>query len=156
MAPKVVASAANSANATSSNADKTSTSTTTANSTGAAAAKTRGRKPKEIKFDKNGKPINRKKARHESYSKYVYKVLKQVHPDVGISKSSMGIMNNFIEDIFNRLGTQSSRYVNYNKKLTLSNTELQTATRFLLPPKLSEHAVSEATKAVSKFVNYRT
>ena len=37
-----------------------------------------------------------KKHKHsckEIYSVYVYKVLKQVHPDTGISSKAMGIMN---------------------------------------------------------------
>ena len=39
---------------------------------------------------KDGK--KRKRSRKESYSVYVYKVLKQVHPDTGISSKAMGIM----------------------------------------------------------------
>ena len=35
----------------------------------------------------------RKKKRKETYSFYIYKVLKQVHPDVGISAKAMSIMN---------------------------------------------------------------
>ena len=42
----------------------------------------------------------RKRSRKESYSVYVYKVLKQVHPDTGILSKAMGIMNSFINDIF--------------------------------------------------------
>uniref|UniRef100_A0AAZ3RMS3 Core Histone H2A/H2B/H3 domain-containing protein n=1 Tax=Oncorhynchus tshawytscha TaxID=74940 RepID=A0AAZ3RMS3_ONCTS len=40
---------------------------------------------------KGGK--KRRKSRKESYAIYVYKVLKQVHPDTGISSKAMGIMN---------------------------------------------------------------
>ena len=43
------------------------------------------------------------KKRTESYSTYIYKVLKQVHPDTGISKKGMSIMNSFINDIFERI-----------------------------------------------------
>ena len=42
----------------------------------------------------------RKKRRKESYSIYIYKVLKQVHPDTGISSKAMSIMNSFVNDIF--------------------------------------------------------
>ena len=42
----------------------------------------------------------RSKKRTESYATYIYKVLKQVHPDTGISKKGMSIMNSFIKDIF--------------------------------------------------------
>ena len=41
---------------------------------------------------KSAKPaakVGRKKARKESFSIYIYKVLKQVHPDTGISSKSM-------------------------------------------------------------------
>ncbi|XP_039591854.1 uncharacterized protein LOC120515170 [Polypterus senegalus] len=50
---------------------------------------------------KGGK--KRRKTRKESYSIYVYKVLKQVHPDTGISSKAMGIMNSFVNDIFERI-----------------------------------------------------
>ena len=32
----------------------------------------------------------------ETYKIYIYKVLKQVHPDTGISSKAMSIMNSFI------------------------------------------------------------
>ncbi|KAE8728266.1 Histone H2B [Hibiscus syriacus] len=39
----------------------------------------------------------------ETYKIYIFKVLKQVHPDIGISNKAMGIMNSFINDIFEKL-----------------------------------------------------
>ena len=42
----------------------------------------------------------RSKKRVESYSTYIYKVLKQVHPDIGISSKAMGIMNSLVFFIF--------------------------------------------------------
>jgi len=89
--------------------------------------------------------------RVESYSSYIYKVLKQVHPNTGISKRGMSILNSFINDIFERLALEASRLSRYNKKSTLSSREIQTAVRLLLPGELSKHAVSEGTKAVTKF-----
>ena len=41
----------------------------------------------------------RKKKRKESYSIYIYKVLKQVHPDTGVSSKAMSIMNSFVNYI---------------------------------------------------------
>ena len=93
----------------------------------------------------------RKKSRLESYATYIYKVLKQVHPDTGISKKSMSIMNSFIGDVFGRIATEAGHLVQYNKKMTLSSREIQTACRLVLPGELSKHAVSEGTKAVTKF-----
>ena len=42
------------------------------------------------------------------YSVYVYKVLKQVHPDTGILSKAMGIMNS-VNDIFERIAGEASR-----------------------------------------------
>ena len=45
----------------------------------------------------------RKAKRKESFSIYVYKVLKQVHPEVGISSKAMNIMESFCNDLFERI-----------------------------------------------------
>ena len=91
------------------------------------------------------------KKRVETFSVYIYRVLKQVHPETGISKRSMHIMNSFIGDIFEKVALESSKLVRYNKKHTLSSREVQTAVRLLLPGELAKHAVSEGTKAVTKY-----
>jgi hypothetical protein len=45
----------------------------------------------------------RKSSKHETYKIYIYKVLKQVHPDTGISSKAMSILNSFINDIFEKV-----------------------------------------------------
>lgn len=95
----------------------------------------------------------RTKKRREAYSIYIYKVLKQVHPDTGISGKAMDIMNSFVNDIFERIAAEASRLANYNKKSTISSREIQTAVRLLLPGELAKHAVSEGTKAVTKYTS---
>ncbi|XP_059498384.1 late histone H2B.L4-like [Stegostoma tigrinum] len=95
----------------------------------------------------------RKRSRKESYSIYIYKVLKQVHPDTGISSKAMSIMNSFVNDIFERIAGEASRLAHYNKRRTISSREIQTAVRLLLPGELAKHAVSEGTKAVTKYTS---
>ena len=95
----------------------------------------------------------RRGKRKESYAIYIYKVLKQVHPDTGISSKAMGIMNSFVNDIFERIATEASGLAHYNKKSTISSREIQTTIRLLLPGELAKHAVSEGTKAVTKYIN---
>jgi len=89
--------------------------------------------------------------RTETFSVYIYRVLKQVHPETGISKRSMQILNSFVNDIFEKIALEASKLVRYNKKHTLSSREVQTAVRLLLPGELAKHAVSEGTKAVTKY-----
>merc|ERR1712239_84157 len=64
----------------------------------AAAPKQRGRKKGE----------KSKKKRKESYAIYIYNVLKQVHPDTGVSSKAMSIMNSFVNDIFERIAAEAS------------------------------------------------
>ena len=110
--------------------------------------------PKEKKPKAEGeKKKGRKKRRSESYSIYIYKVLKQVHPDTGISSKGMSIMNSFITDIFDKIANEAGKLVRYNKKGTLSSREIQTAVRLILPGELAKHAVSEGTKAVTKYTS---
>ncbi|XP_067882532.1 histone H2B 1/2-like [Heterodontus francisci] len=100
---------------------------------------------------KGGK--RRRKSRKESYSIYIYKVMKQVHPDTGISSKAMCIMNSFVNDIFGRIAGEASRLAHYNKRSTISSREIQTAVRQLLPGELAKHAVPEGTKAVTKYTS---
>ena len=122
------------------------------------------------------------RAQTESYKIYIYKVLKQVHPDTGISSKAMSIMcvqsahlspppgpsltaaaplpclvdacrNSFINDIFEKIATEAARLARYNKKPTVTSREIQTSVRLILPGELAKHAVSEGTKAVTKFTS---
>ncbi|CAA0815018.1 Histone H2B.3 [Striga hermonthica] len=83
----------------------------------------------------------------------IHQHLKQVHPDIGVSSKAMGIMNSFINDIFEKLAHEASRLARYNKKPTITSREIQTAVRLVLPGELAKHAVSEGTKAVTKFTS---
>ena len=104
------------------------------------------------KVKKEGKK-ERKHSRHETFSVYIYKVLKQVHNDTGISKKSMAIMNSFINDVFERIALEASKLVRYNKKHTLSAREIQSAVKLLLPGELAKHAIIEGAKAVNKIAS---
>ena len=93
----------------------------------------------------------RRRTRKQTYGTYIYKVLKQVHPDVGISSKSMSIMNSFVNDIFERIAGEASRLAHHNKRRTISSREVQTSVRLLLPGELAKHAVSEGGKAMQKY-----
>lgn len=76
-------------------------------------------------------------------------MLKQVHPDTGISTRAMSILNSFVNgmcdtykvlstvsdrvvlDIFERVATEASKLAAYNKKSTISSREIQTSYVFL-------------------------
>ena len=108
---------------------------------------------KAQKATRTGEKKKRRGGRKESYSVYIYRVLKQVHPDTGVSSKAMSIMNSFVNDVFERIAAEASRLAHYNKKSTISSREVQTAVRLILPGELAKHAVSEGTKAVTKYTS---
>jgi histone H2B len=93
----------------------------------------------------------RHKKRSETFSSYIFKVLRQVHPDIGISNKAMLVMNSFVSDIFERIAREGARLVDMNNRNTLGSREVQTAVKLVLPGDLAKHAVSEGSKAVAKF-----
>jgi histone H2B len=95
----------------------------------------------------------KKVSKAESYKVYLYKVLKQVHPDTGVSSKAMSILNSLMNDMFDKIATEAARLSRYGKKPTMTSREVQTAVRLVLPGELSKHAVSEGTKAVTKFTS---
>ncbi|VAH05551.1 unnamed protein product [Triticum turgidum subsp. durum] len=108
-------------------------------------------KPPEGGGEKRGRKKGKKSV--ETYKIYIFKVLKQVHPDIGISSKAMSIMNSFINDIFEKLAGEAAKLARYNKKPTITSREIQTSVRLVLPGELAKHAVSEGTKAVTKFTS---
>ncbi|XP_041039901.1 histone H2B-like [Carcharodon carcharias] len=99
---------------------------------------------------KGGKKWQR--SRKESYPIYISKVMKQVHPNTGISSKAMSVMNLFVNDIFERIAGEASCLAYYNKRSTISSREIQTV---VLPGELAKHAMSERTKAVTKYTSSR-
>ncbi|KAI1718369.1 Paired box domain-containing protein [Ditylenchus destructor] len=100
---------------------------------------------KDVKKKKTGKKVGK------SYGLYLHRVLKQVSPETGISAKGMAVMNSMMNDVFDRIAEEGARLAKYNSKNTISSREIQTAARLVLPGELAKHAVSEGTKAVSKY-----
>jgi len=82
---------------------------------------------------------------------YIYKVLKQVHPDMGISNLAMAIMEDFVSDCLKRIANEAQDLSVFIKKMSITSREIQTSIRLNLPGELAKHAVSEGTKAVTKY-----
>ena len=99
----------------------------------------------------NGERRKRKPKRKESYSVYIYRVLKSLHQPLGISSKAMAIMNSFMNDIFERLASEAAALSKKNKKQTISIRDMQSAVKLVLPSDLAKFSVSEGSKAVAKF-----
>jgi histone H2B len=106
---------------------------------------------KEATGEKKSEKKIRHKKRIETFSTYIFKVLKQVHPEIGISNKAMLVMNSFVTDIFERIAREGAHLVDANEKDTIGSREIQTSVRLVLPGDLAKHALSEGGKAIAKF-----
>ena len=79
---------------------------------------------------------------------YIYRVLKQVHPCCGVSSKAMIVMNNFLNDLYDRIISEARLIAHYNNKSTITSKEIQTAVKLILPGELGKHAVAEGIKAL--------
>lgn len=64
--------------------------------------------------------MRRRKKHGHSYSIYIYKIIKQVHPEIGVTKKSMAIFNSYVDDIFYRICNESKSLVLHRNKQTIS------------------------------------
>ncbi|KAI8508185.1 hypothetical protein Bbelb_144250 [Branchiostoma belcheri] len=90
------------------------------------------------------KKKGRRRKRRETFGVYIYKVLKQ---------QGHGHHELICQRHLERIAAEASRLAHYNKRSTISSREIQTAVRLLLPGELAKHAVSEGTKAVTKYTS---
>ena len=86
-----------------------------------------------------------------TFNSYIFKVMKQVHPETRISKKGITIINNFVEDTFEKIALEASKLCRIHKRMTMNSRDVQSAIRLVLPGELAKHAVSEGTKAMTKF-----
>ena len=93
----------------------------------------------------------RRRRRRETYNIYVYKVLKQVHPEIGVSKKAMAILNSFVNDTFEKIAAEAGKLCKYGNKQTMSARDIQSSCKLILPGELSKHAISEGGKAMQKY-----
>lgn len=93
----------------------------------------------------------RRKRRRESYGIYIYKVLKQAHPKMSVSKKAMSIMNSFVNDIFERIADEASRLANVKRSRVITIREIQNAIRLQLPGELPKYAISQGAQAIFRY-----
>lgn len=99
----------------------------------------------------------------ENFKLYIKKVLKEVHPDMKISQSTVDLLNFTVNKIGIAIVEESNRlihpihYKNHaNEKKTISSREIQTSVKIVIPGELKKQAISQGTKAVTKYTSSQT
>lgn len=110
-----------------------------------------GKKNTTNEVETKVKSAKRRRKRKETYNRYIYKVLKEVCRNSGISTRAMGIMNDFMNDIFERIATEASQLCKKRKSKTLTTRDIKTAVQLILTGELRKLAISGGTKAIHAY-----
>lgn len=136
-----------------------------ADETAPKAARGRGRPSRNKEgVRKDDEAVEKKKVKKKQnveyqYDRYIFKLLKQVHKKMRISKQAMGIMQSCLLDTKERIATEATRLCRIdaqakNKDISqvqMSTRTMQSAVKLVVPGELSKHAVSEGCKVIMQF-----
>ncbi|MBZ3887829.1 Histone H2B type W-T [Sciurus carolinensis] len=86
----------------------------------------------------------------DGFATYFPKMLKHIHSDLSLSRSTVSVLDSFVKDMLDRIASEASRLARQNNRVTITSREIQTAVRLLLPGEIGKHAVYEATRAVGR------
>ncbi|XP_026305449.1 histone H2B type W-T [Piliocolobus tephrosceles] len=86
--------------------------------------------------------------RGDSFATYFRQVLKQVHQGLSLSREAVSVMDSLVHDILDRIATEAGRLARSTKRQTITDWEIRTAVRLLLPGEMGKLAESQGTKAV--------
>ena len=78
--------------------------------------------------------------------------MKQVKPELGISKKAMAQCNQIVAELFERIMDEARKLTLFTKKSTLSSKEIETAIKLLFDGELGKHAVHEGRQSIAKFI----
>lgn len=91
-----------------------------------------------------------------NFSTYIYRVLKQVHPDQGLSGDGLVMLNNIVRILLFRSMKSVNRVMVSTGTKTISAREVQTSVKLLFSEELAKHSLSDGFKAVTKYNAVRT
>lgn len=92
-----------------------------------------------------------KKGKNPEFGAYIYKILKTVEPNVGISGQGMWVINGLVSDFLNRTVDKSFKMAKYDGKTTLKSKHAQGAASNMLTGDMLRLGVAAGTKALVKF-----
>ena len=96
----------------------------------------------------------RHKKEQEDFRNHLFKILKEIYSDTGITRQAMDTLNSIINYLFEVIATEASGIMAESNRTILTANDIQNAIRRILPGELQKHAISEGTKAIVKFKSF--
>jgi histone H2B len=90
----------------------------------------------------------------KSFDLYISKIQKQVHPEHQLTKEAKTKLNTLVQTFVQDFVKYLVLFTEHARKNTIGSREVQSAVRALLKGELAKHAVSEGTKAITRFTSF--
>ena len=85
-----------------------------------------------------------------AFKTYIFRVLKEAAPEMGISQKAMHAMNTMVADKFDGIMSEGRMLVINGKKSTLSSKDCETACKLLIPGELGKGAITQGRQALKE------
>jgi histone H3/H4 len=89
--------------------------------------------------------------KEKSFKVYIIRLLKVVHPGIRLTKSAVEAMDSILRVISDRIVDKALVLTANDDKKTISDREIQTATRLVFPEDFSKQLVTFSAEAIAKF-----
>ena len=82
---------------------------------------------------------------------YIRKVLKQIHPAIGLDANALSVVNQLVTFVLGRIACVVSSLHSAVHHETITAREIETAVRIAFPVELGKHAVAAASNAATRY-----
>ena len=86
-----------------------------------------------------------------SFQTYIFRVLKENNPELGISTKGMALVNSIIAELFEKIMIEARNLMIFSKKHTLSSKEIHSAVRILFPGEIKKLALQTSQASLQKY-----
>ena len=110
------------------------------------------KKEKSDAESNNTKNNKKKIGAYSNLNVFILRLLKDMHPDTGITKNGMKVMNSFNMNMLDTLATEAATLMKYQKAMTLNSNHILGAIKLVLPPELARNAGEECKKVLDTYL----
>jgi len=86
-----------------------------------------------------------------NFSTHISKVLKQVHPNIGVTKQGMKVLNDLVCSAFYNISEEAGKLCKMSRREALSERDMESAVNLILDGGLAKHATNEGKSAVTHY-----
>lgn len=86
-----------------------------------------------------------------SFQTYIFRVVKEVKPELSITKNAMSQLNQIMIHLFELTMEEARNLLVYNKKTTLTSKEIQSAIKMIFPGELQKLGLQYGQQSLLKF-----